>query len=383
MPKKYDYDILILGAGASGLMCASFLKGMDVAIIESNPSAGRKIRISGGGRCNLTNENVTASNYLGDYAFIEPVLKRFDQQKVLAFFEKRGVNPKIRAQGQYFCTNSSDEILSVFAKETAGIKKIFNCKIIKAGKKEHLFYTHTDNGIFKSKKLVVATGGLSYESIGASDIGLKIASGFGHNIITPKPALVGFTAQKEQFWFKELSGISFKAAISVAGKRFEDEILFAHKGISGPVVLNASLYWEKGKIKIDFLPEINLKKLFKNSKKQISSLLPLPKRFVKEFLQSIGMEDKNADSISKNEFEKLKILKEYEFSPAGNFGYTKAEATKGGVDTDEIDPQTMQSRKCEGLYFAGEAVNVTGELGGYNFQWAFSSGYVCSEALSS
>lgn len=382
MQKKYDYEILILGAGASGLFCASFLKNSSAAIIESNQTAGKKLQISGGGKCNLTNESVSSQNYYGNSDFIESVLKKYDQKKVLEFFKNKGVELAIRSQGQYFCTKSSNEILKVLEKETKNIKKYFDHKIVDVEKKDGVFFVYTDKKVFKSQKLIVATGGLSYKIIGADEIGFKIASKFNHTITPLKPALVGFTVQKEQFWFKNLSGISFKVTIAIDKKEFEDELLFAHKGISGPVVLNASLYWEKGQIKIDFLPNIDLKKLLKNSKKQISSILPIPKRFIKEFLQSIELEDKSVDSLTQEDFKKLAIIKKYEFSPAGNFGYTKAEVTKGGVSTDEIDQNTMQSKKIDGLYFIGEVTNVTGELGGYNLQWAFSSGFVCAKSLA-
>lgn len=350
-------------------------------MVDTNPKIGRKLKISGGGKCNVTNEKVTAENYLGDRAFVAPVLKQFDQHAVLAFFAKHGVRPKIRSQGQYFCTGSSEEILGVLAKRTTHAEKKLGCTVTAVQKSGEIFRVETGCGTFEGEKLVVATGGLSYPGIGASGIGMEIARQFGHTVVTPKPALVGFTVQKEQFWFKELSGISFKTAITVAGKRFEDEMLFAHKGISGPVVLNASLYWEKGAMQLDFLPGVKLEKLLQGSKKQLSTLIPLPKRFMKAFLESISMEDKPADRLSKAEKEKLSTLIDYDFSPAGNFGYTKAEATRGGVSTEEIDPETMQSRLVEGLYFIGEVTEVTGELGGYNFQWAFASGIACAKAL--
>lgn len=362
-------------------MSASLLKNRNIVMIDANSKTGRKLKISGGGKCNVTNEAVSAENYLGKTSFVAPVLARFDQHAVLKYFAKRGVHPKIRSRGQYFCTRSSDEILGVFGRESSHAAKKLGCVITGAEKKGELFSVTTSCGTVTGKNLVIATGGLSYASIGASGIGMAIAESFGHTLITPRPALVGFTVQKEQFWFKELSGISFKAGITVAGKRFEDELLFAHKGISGPVVLNASLYWGKGKMTLDFLPGLSPETLLGQSKKQLSTLIPLPKRFMKGFLQSIACADKPADSLTQKERESLASLKAYDFSPAGNFGYTKAEATKGGVATDGVDPATMQSRLCPGLYLVGEVLDVTGELGGYNFQWAFSSAYVCAESL--
>lgn len=379
--EKKIYDVIILGAGASGLMCAAHLKKKRVLMLDANAKIGRKLKISGGGKCNVTNEQVTYDNYLGEGAFVAPVLARFDQHEVLKYFAKRGVRPRIRSQGQYFCTGSSEEILGVFGKETSHVEKKMGCRIDGVEKKGELFEVSTGCGKFSARNVVVATGGLSYTSIGASGVGMAIADSFGHSVVAPRPALVGFTVQKEQFWFKALSGISFRAGITVGGKRFVDELLFAHKGISGPVVLNASLYWEKGKMTLDFIPDHDLKKLLKPAKKQLATVLPLPRRFAKEFLQSVGLKDKPVEALSDAERAKLARLKAYDFSPAGNFGYTKAEATKGGVATEGVDPATMESRLCPGLYFTGEVLDVTGELGGYNFQWAFSSAYTCAESL--
>lgn len=228
--------------------------------------------------------------------------------------------------------------------------------------------------------MIIATGGVSYPKIGATDIGFKIAQSFGHKIEKLNPALVGFTVQKDEFWFKNLSGISLTADIKVEDKTFRDSLLFTHKGVSGLGVLSASLYWQKGQIEIDFLPKYPLDKFLKNSQKQITTLLPLPKRFTKEFLKSIDLEDKPIYKLTDNEKDRLKKLKNYSFAPAGNFGYSMAEVTKGGVSTDEINPNSMESKLIKNLYFIGEVVDVTGELGGYNFQWAFSSAFVCANS---
>ncbi len=367
------HDIIVLGAGASGLMATVRFKNRDIAIIEANHSIGAKIKISGGGKCNITNEVVSENNYWGDQNFIKPILENFDQKDLFEFLKLRGLSPVIRKNRQYFCPNSSMELISIFQKEVEDIPIYFGENIVQIERKD-TFLIHTKNHVFSANSLIVATGGLSYRSIGASDIAYNIAKSFGHNIKTLKPSLVGFTLQKDQFWFKGLSGISVEVAIKVGEKYFQDDLLFAHKGISGPVVLNSSLYWDKGEIEIDFIPKHNLQKLLKkNSRKKLSSILPLPKRFSKSFLNSINIEDKAVEDLSKDELDRLNILKNYSFSPAGNFGYTKAEVTKGGVDTSEICALTMMSKKVDGLYFIGECLDVTGELGGYNFQWAFSS----------
>jgi predicted Rossmann fold flavoprotein len=192
---------------------------------------------------------------------------------------------------------------------------------------------------------------------------------------------VGFTVQKEQFWFKNLSGLSTPVFTFVEGKSFEGSLLFAHKGCSGPVILTTSLYWKKGKIAIDFLPKQKLEKLLTGNK-IISTALPLPKRFMQEFLTSIELEDKSISKLTIDEKERLKLLKYYEFPPAGNFGYTKAEVTKGGVNTNEINHNSFESLKQKDLYFIGECLDITGELGGFNFQIAFSEAFVCAKELN-
>lgn len=368
------HDILFIGAGASALMAASHLEGHDVALVDANPKIGAKLLISGGGKCNLTNRFATEQNYLGDEAFIKPVLQAFDASSTLSFVKKHRLNLEERAHGQMFCANSAKELISIFGRLTSFCTFYLSTKVNRIEKKDH-FVIYTDKSEIHAKKVVVASGGLSYASIGASDIGYKIAEQFGHTIITPSPALVGLTLQKEQFWMKELSGIALPVTIYVEGKSFSENLLFAHKGISGPSVLSASLYWKKGNLTIDFLPHIHsMDTLFKQqSKKQIITVLGLPRRLIKAFLDAVGMEDKVLSKLSPHERELLSSLKAYTFAPAGNFGYTKAEVTKGGVCTDEIDGATFESKKCKDLYFIGEVLDVTGELGGFNFQWAFAS----------
>jgi predicted Rossmann fold flavoprotein len=367
------YDIAIIGAGASGLMSASFMPTKNIAIIDGNSKIGLKILASGGGKCNVTNKNVTSENYLGDKEFVKKTLDSFTQHELLEFLDKFNLQLEIRKYGQYFCKKSAKDLVNIFEKLTSHCHFFMNSKVLHVKHNEH-FEIKTQNKTIKAKKLIVASGGISYTSIGASPIGYEIAKSFGHSVIVPTPALVGLTVQKEQFWMKKLSGISFNAKLSVENKVLESDLLFTHKGISGPVVLSGSLYWKKGKISFDFLPNRDLQKILdKKSKKQISSQLPLPKRFVTEFLGSIGVEDKPINKLKNEDLKKLEVLKNYEFAPAGNFGFTKAEVTKGGVCTDEIDSDTFESKLQKNLYFIGEVLDVTGELGGYNFQWAFAS----------
>ncbi len=367
-------EIIIIGAGASGLMAAGRFRDKDIAIIESNKKIAQKIMISGGGKCNITNKKISSKNYLGKKEFITKILNHYTQHDLLNDLKSDGLEPVLRKENQYFCKKSSMELVDLLYRRCGGIPIFREHKVLDIQKKSD-FIIKTNKGVFEAKKVIVASGGVSYPKIGASDIAFKVAENFGHKVLVLKPALVGFTLQKEQFWMKELSGISLFAQIKVAQKSLNGDLLFAHRGISGPVVLNSSLYWEKGQIEIDFLPKKSLDKSFFSSKKNISSSLGLPKRFVKAFLFSIGLDDQPLAKLNFEQQESLKCLKKYCFAPAGNFGYTKAEVTRGGICTDEIDSDTMMSKKCKDLFFLGECLDVTGELGGYNFQWAFSTAY--------
>jgi hypothetical protein len=376
------YDVIILGAGASGLMCAAQLRqnsSLSVAIIEGNNRPALKLKASGGGKCNLTNVEVDPTHFLGDETLVSNALSRFSQKALLDYFKEGGLRPVLRKERYYFCPKSSDEVISILVGKANGCDLLLGHKIVSLeGQKPFLLIT--DKGKFTAEKVVVATGGASYKELGASDIGLKIAQNYGLKIIPFTPALVGLTLQPKEFWMKELSGISFPARIMVAGKTLDEDLLFAHKGISGLVVLSASLYWFKGEIVIDFLPDFDLGRL-KNEKKSISTAIPLPKRFMKAFLEAVGLEDKACNRLNPEEFDALLSIRHYAMAPSGTFGLSKAEVCRGGVASTELDPNTMESIKTKGLYFIGETVDVTGELGGYNFQWAFSSAVVCAKSL--
>ncbi len=379
MRKKYQ--TIIIGAGASGLMLASQLENKnDLLLIDANPKMGAKISLSGGGKCNISNSSVGSENYLAKDWFVESVLSRFDNIATLEWFKKRGLIPALRERGQYFCKKNSNEVLDIFRRELIGVDFAFSTRAIEVHKENSEFIIHTKQGTYLSDNLIVATGALSFPLLGASDIGYKIAEGFGHTIMPYSEALVGLTLQPEQFFFKELSGTSVEVVIKNEVKSFDGNLLFAHRGISGPAVLNTSLYWHKGEIEIDFVPGFNWN-IFTNSKKQISTLLPLPKKVAKVFMREFDIPDNPAYKMTDIQLERLKSLSSYHFAPAGTFGYKKAEVTRGGVSTDEIDPYNMMSLKEDNLYFVGEVMDVTGELGGYNFQWAFSSAHACSQYL--
>lgn len=391
---------MIIGAGAAGLFLAANLRGKSVVLLEKNATPGKKILASGGGRCNVTNRRIDASNYLGDAVFVKNILKNIDFKDVLKFFGELKFNEQ--KQNQFFCESGAKDVLGVLLKRARqsgaqifcgicvkGAREIFtdeNGQILEKLKSEQteFFEVLTENGDkFYAKNLVVASGGLSYKSLGASSIGYEIAQSFGISVTTPAPALVGFTAQKDEFWFKNLSGVCFPAEISVVcasknavnrelktPRKFAGDILFTHKGISGPAVLNASLFWQKGLITINFCPNFSIETAQK-SKKQLSTVLPLPRRFTLEFLRAAGLSDKPYGEYKADETTKILRLFAYEFAPAGTFGFERAEVTKGGVDTDALDANCCRG-DTRGLYFIGEVLNVTGMLGGYNLHFAFA-----------
>ena len=377
-----NYDVIILGAGASGLMCAGNLgKKISVAILDVNTTVAKKMKISGGGKCNITNASVSVENFDGDSKLVSYALNKFSKENLLRYLDRNGVPLELRKDRYYFCENSADEIIDVLKKNAKNAELLLGHKILSVNKENEYFNIITQEGKIKAKKLVVATGGKSYEKIGASEIGLEIAKSFDIKVKEFFPALVGLTVQKEQFWMRELSGLSCYVHIKVEDKILKEEMLFAHKGISGPAVLSTSLYWKKGEISIDFLPEQNILELSNGSRKLLSSVMGLPKRLSKAIIQALELEDKECRFLTKEERIKLKNLHNYTFAPAGNFGFTKAEVCRGGVLAEELEINSLMSKKIKDLFFIGEVVDVTGELGGYNFQWAFSSGVVCANAL--
>jgi len=352
----------------------------DIVIVEHNTNIGMKIKVSGGGKCNVTNENVDKDNYLGEPTFVNNVLQRYTPSQLLEYLKAKNVLPTIRSLGQYFCKKSAEEVINALKQGIPSKSFLLSHKVLNI-RYEEGYLIETDKRVIKAKHLVIATGSSAYPQVGGSDIGLHLSKSLGHRHQPFTPVLVGWTVQKDQFWMKELSGISSYVSIDVGHKKLYGDLLFAHKGISGPAVLSASLYWKKGLVKIDFLPKGSLKEIFNQRRKQISTQIPLPKRLSKLLLENINLKDKSVQELSPQDWEKLALLKAYPMSPAGNFGLKKAEACRGGVDISEVDSRTMQSKIHANLYFIGEVLDVTGELGGYNFQWAFSSAVVCAQDL--
>ena len=376
------YDVLIIGGGASGLMCASYLnKELHIGIINNNEKLAKKLKISGGGKCNITNKFVDIKNFDGDEAIISNVLSEYSKDDLLKFLKQNNIALELRKNRYYFCKISSDDIINVLKNKTRHIENILNTTVVEVKKIDNIFEIKTSRGILKSKILVIASGGKSFANLGASDIGLNIAKSFDIKVKEFQPALVGLTLQPAQYWMKELSGLSCYVNIKIEDRVIKEEMLFAHKGISGPAILSASLYWKKGNISIDFLPNENIFELIKGTKKLLSSVIPLPKRLVRLILKALDVEDIGCKKLNSKYKENLQAIHSYKFAPAGNFGFTKAEVSRGGILAEELDINNLESKKIKNLHFIGEVVDVTGELGGYNFQWAFSSAVVCASSI--
>jgi predicted Rossmann fold flavoprotein len=366
--------IAVVGGGASGLFYTALSKER-VSLFESQPKIGSKILVSGGGRCNITNRTVDSSFYSGDSRFFNAVYRQFTNYDFLKFLKKRGLNPKEESGGKLFCKNSK-RVVEMLQREVGKQQLFLNEKVSDIEKSEEVFTIITDRRKIKAEKVIIATGGLAYPQIGATDIGLKIAEKFGHRVVKPSPALVGFTVQREQFWFKELSGLSLPVEISVEEKSISGDLLFTHRGVSGPAILNSSLYWKKGALIVNFSPEVSFQTALKKYREKTPlTAFGLPKRFMYSFLESVGLDVKKLRLYTSSELNKLQQIESYSFSPAGNFGYKKAEISRGGVSTDEVDSRNMESKIVPNLHFIGEVLDINGEVGGYNLQWAWSSAY--------
>lgn len=383
------YDVIIVGAGAAGLMAAltAGKRGRKVLLIEHTNKIGEKIRISGGGRCNFTNLRTSPKNYLSKNPhFMISALARYTQYNFIRLVESYNISYHEKTLGQLFCDGSAMQIINMLVTECKmyNVTLLLDCSISLVTKNDE-FYLETSQGIFQSQSLIIASGGLSIPKLGSSDFGYQIAKQFDLKIVTPRPALVPLTfAAPDLESFKNLSGISIHSVVSNKNTQFRENILFTHRGLSGPAILQISSYLEQPKqaeIVINLLPEIDMKELFlcnKNNKSLLSSFLKeyLPKRLVDTLSLTYGFDKKIVDCKSV-ELEKIAYsLHNFVVKIDGTEGYKKAEVTVGGIDTNELSSKTMAANKVPGLFFIGEVVDVTGWLGGYNFQWAWSSGYV-------
>ncbi|MEQ8426506.1 MAG: NAD(P)/FAD-dependent oxidoreductase [Gammaproteobacteria bacterium] len=391
----HQYDVIIIGGGAAGLLCAITAgnRSRRVLVIEGSNKIGKKILMSGGGRCNFTNLNITPENYLSrNPHFCKSALSRYTQWNFIQLVEKHGIDYQEKKHGQLFCKGSSKEILAMLQEECdrVGVTILTECQVnntIKSETEEQQYQIKTNKGTFRAESLVIASGGLSIPKMGASGFGYKIAEQFGINIIPISPALVPFTlTDKLKDKCKQLSGISHTVSITSTRQSFIEDMLFTHRGLSGPAVLQVSSYWQPGEaIEINFFPGQDLYQFLlenKNSHPKILLRSCLGQFMVKklvillEDLFWLHVADKPLSEISNNDLKDIASnLQHWQFKPSGTEGYRTAEVTMGGVDTNALSSRTMESNVHRGLYFIGEVVDVTGHLGGFNFQWAWSSGY--------
>ncbi len=384
------HDVIVIGGGAAGLMCAAEAgrRGRSVLVLEHAERLGKKILISGGGRCNFTNLNASPENFLsGNPHFCKSALARYTPSDFIALVEKHGIAYHEKKLGQLFCDFSSKQIVELLEKECVAARAEIrlNCQVHEV-QKSQTFNLQTSLGQFQSDSLVVATGALSFPKIGATDFGYRLARQFGHKLTVTRPGLVPLTfGREDQAAFGQLSGISIDAVASSNGASFRENILFTHRGLSGPAILQISNYCgERGPISIDLLPGRPAREILaaqRSTNKELKNVLSqhLPQRFVQEWCARIAP-SRPMNQYSTPELEEIaRRLHQWEIQPADTEGYAKAEVTLGGVDTGELSSKTMESRRVAGLYFVGEVMDVTGWLGGYNFQWAWASGHAAGQ----
>ena len=397
------FDVIVIGAGAAGMMCAAQAgrRGRRVLIIDHSAKLGERIRISGGGRCNFTNRDVGAENYLSQNPhFCRSALARFSQRDFIAMIERRRISYHEREHGQLFCDDTAQDIIDMLKDDCdgAGAQWAMPCAVsaiepIENHEEGLRFAVATGLGTFRCQSLVIASGGLAAPKMGASPFGYKIAEQFGLRVVPPKPALVPLALAPETLApLKPLAGSTLDAGAHCDGGSFRENVLITHRGLSGPAILQISSYWQmqeygggkKQPIEIDLLPDLDAAAWLaehRRSKALLSNLLAerLPRRFAHEWCALFGW-TKPVNELSQRELDTAaQALKGWALLPSGTLGYAKAEVTLGGVDTGELSSKTMEAKPAPGLYFIGEVVDVTGWLGGYNFQWAWSSGWVAGQ----
>jgi predicted Rossmann fold flavoprotein len=401
------WDAIIVGGGAAGLFCAGVAGqlGKKVLVLDHAEVLGEKIRISGGGRCNFTNLHSSPANFLSlNQHFVKSALARYPSIEFIKLVSSYGINYHEKHQGQLFCDDSAKDIIQMlFTECTKGNVIIRHPVTVQSITKDgDRWSIQTSAGNENSKSIVMATGGLPVPAIGATAYSLDVAKQFGLNVIDPRPALVPLSFTADNFGdLSELAGLSVPVRIASGSKghrygacRFNEDLLLTHKGLSGPAVLQASSYWEEGEpIHIDWLGAIerpggfNCDELFNNEENRLKlteTILAsvLPQRLAKSFAEQRNLVGRKWAEVSKKDRQALKeLITNWSVKPAGTLGWKKAEVMLGGVDTKELDGQTMMSRKHPGLFFIGECVDVTGHLGGHNFQWAWASGFACAQSL--
>jgi predicted Rossmann fold flavoprotein len=392
MPGTRSFDAIIIGAGAAGMFCAALAgqRGRRVLLIDHSAEPGRKILISGGGRCNFTNIGATASNFLSaNPHFAKSALSRFTPADFIALVERHGIAWHEKTLGQLFCDGSSKQIVAMLLDECAagGVETAFG----HAATVEHRdgsFHVSFGGTAAQAPALVLASGGLSIPKLGATSFAYDVARRFGLKIIEPRPALVPLTLSGEQTLFKTLSGVSANVVARAGKGKFREAALFTHRGLSGPAILQVSSYWRHGEpVSVNFMPDLPAGWL-KQAKRDEPRVTPrrligrtLPDRLAETIADQLALGGELANIADRTLDDAERRLADWQFVPNGSEGFAKAEVTIGGISTAELSSQTMESKRLPGLYAIGEAVDVTGWLGGYNFQWAWASAHATAQAL--
>ena len=387
-----DFDAIVLGAGAAGLMCAARAgqRGHRVLLLERAATPGKKILISGGGRCNFTNIGAGPANYLSaNPHFAKSALARYTARDFLALVESHGIAWHEKTLGQLFCDGSAKQIVAMLLEECAKGEVDLRCgEEIASVEQAGGFTVTTQSGTFRAPSLVIATGGPSIPKMGASGYAYDLARQFGLKVIEPRPALVPLTLGGEEVLFRDISGVSAAVVTSAGKARFAEAALFTHRGLSGPAILQASSYWRPGEpLFVDFLPDesgdflLDAKRAAPRSTLRAWLRERLPARLADILAERLGLEVEFGNAPDKALRGAGERLKRWTFQPNGTEGFAKAEVTVGGIATAELSSKTMEAKRVPGLYAIGEAVDVTGWLGGYNFQWAWASGVAAGEAL--
>lgn len=401
-----QFDVIVIGAGAAGMMCAAQAgaRGRRVLLVDHADKLGERIRISGGGRCNFTNRSVSADNYLSQNPhFCRSALARFTQHDFIAMLDKRRIAYHEREHGQLFCNDSAEEIIAMLrdACVDAGVRWAMPCAVAGVERLENdvllPWRVLTDQGTFRSQSLVVATGGLAIPKIGASPFGYRLAEQFAIPVVPPRPALVPLALAPELLApLKPMAGATLDASAQFDEAAFRENVLITHRGLSGPAILQISSYWQmqeyrsgkKSPVVIDLLPGIDAGDWLESQRQgrvHLPNLLAerLPRRFAHEWCMLQGGDkavNRPIGELGRRDLERIAgLLNAWPLMPAGTLGFAKAEITLGGVSTVALSSKTMAARDVPGLYFIGEVVDVTGWLGGYNFQWAWSSGWVAGQ----
>lgn len=387
-------DVIVIGAGAAGLFCAAQAgkRGRAVAVLDHGKKVGRKILMSGGGRCNFTNMYAEPANFLSaNPHFCKSALSRYTQWDFISLVSEYGIPYHEKTLGQLFCDNSASDIVDMLVKECdkAGAEIITRCDILSVEKTETGYALSTSLGDYVCESLVIATGGLSMPKIGATPFGYKIAEQFGLKVLPTRAGLVPFTLHdKDKQALEALSGIAVDTSASCNDTSFREAMLFTHRGLSGPSMLQISSYWHPGDtLHIDLQPAMSAAEYLTAAQQdtpdaQLSTVLSkfYPKRLAQTFIDTLQWPNEPVKRLTHSQIAEIdNTLSDWQVTPNGTEGYRTAEVTLGGVDTDELSSKTMMSKKVEGLFFIGEVVDVTGWLGGYNFQWAWSSAWAAGQ----